>query len=116
MNITQYIQTALSHIKKITKSQLTTPTSAEKDQNNSTSLNEYDTTNEPIEFTPFRMVGDKQKGYAATFGKYKLTDEFKTQGELLRYLEQNHYTVTSNMIIVMPAIMTDINENLVKTK
>lgn len=115
MNITQYIQTELSHIKKITKSQLTTPTSAEKDQNNSNSPDNH-TTNEPIEFTPFRMVGDKQKGYAATFGKYKLTDEFKTQGELLRYLEQNHYTVTSNMIIVMPAIMTDLNENLMKTK
>jgi len=63
--------------------------------------NSHLTTNEPIEETPFRLVGNTETGYAITMGKYRLTKWTKTKEEALNKLETESWNIIANMIVVI---------------
>lgn len=63
---------------------------------------------ENIEGSPFVIIGNEQKGYFLTLGKWRLTDSFKTKLDVILDLDKNKYTIILKMLICV------INDN--KTK
>lgn len=58
-------------------------------------------TNEPIEFTPFRCIGNPEKGYFVAMGQYQITELFETQELAVDALEANKWTVMINIMTII---------------
>lgn len=54
-----------------------------------------------IEGTPFTIISAEGKGYRTVMGKWQITEKFETEKELLKWMEENYYTVILTMIIVV---------------
>lgn len=103
VNILKYIQTKITQSAKYVRPAQSPIQSGGEEAIKSDSSERF--TNEEIENTPFRLVGNKTQGYAATMGNYKITPQFKTMREVAIYLDNNHFNVIANMIVTLPAIM-----------
>ncbi|AXH76649.1 MAG: hypothetical protein [Microviridae sp.] len=55
-------------------------------------------TREPIEKTPFYIVGNDEIGWKITWGKYALSEIIEMRTEADRWLENNHWEATLQMI------------------
>lgn len=72
-------------------------------------------TNEQLENTPFRIVGNKQQGYCLTLGKYKVTDTVETEEKAIAILDEKAWIVMANMIVLMYLEMKKEEEDEKKT-
>lgn len=52
-----------------------------------------------LEGTPFKAVGNKERGYFLALGRNKLTNEFKDPDEVKDALEKNKWNVIVNLIV-----------------
>lgn len=66
-------------------------------------------TNEPIDGTPFRLIGTKENGYFIVLGKYRITEIKETEGEALELLITNNWDIIAALILIF--IREDKNEN-----
>lgn len=67
-----------------------------------TTLNsEYLVTNEPIEGTPFRLLGTEEKGYTIALSQYILTGFSPSREEALSMLKLQKWNITINAIIAL---------------
>lgn len=57
-----------------------------------------------IENTPFEIVGNKEMGYFAALGKFRITVPYQTPEEVQRFIDNNTYTVMLTILqILIPA-------------
>ncbi len=77
---------------------------------------------EPVQNTPFWIIGNKEEGYFLTMGKWRLTDKLTTMDEVEAYLDEHSYEIVMKMIICLQsaneeeeAKVIDINSQI-KTK
>lgn len=85
--------------------QLNIQNNAEQNSNSNSSLIER----EPVEGTPFWIVGNSEKGYIGVLGKYQITENQTNKQEVLNYIDENMWKV---VMIIAGSIATDlINEN-----
>jgi hypothetical protein len=89
--------------------QSTSPSGHETHNNN---YGNNHTTNEQIEDTPFRLVGNKEDGYCITMGNYKLTQPTMTKEAAVKKLQKEQWSLTATMIVTMPMIMAKHAEEL----
>lgn len=59
-------------------------------------------TRNPVENTPFAVVGNNENGYFLTMGKYRLTDNFQNEEDVIYYLENNTWEI---IVTLMTAII-----------
>lgn len=91
-------------------------TNADVSQNKENSNSELVERHE-IPNTPFHIVGNKEKGYFLTLGKYKISDTYKTEEELFEDVDKQHWNITLRLITtVHEAIMTKIGEEFMQTE
>lgn len=60
-------------------------------------------TNEPIDNTPFRIIGNEEKGYWAAFGQYRISPIYKTELMIREYMENpyNEWDILINTMCVI---------------
>lgn len=58
-------------------------------------------TNEAIQGTPFRIVGNPSQGYCITIGTYKLTEPTETINEAKDQLHLQEWNIIANMIVII---------------
>lgn len=68
---------------------------------------------EPIENTPFWIVGTEEKGYMAVMGKYKITEQFTTKEEVKQEIIKKDWEV---IIKVVSIIIQEVVANELRTK
>lgn len=96
---------------------LHTQTNAQNTENKSQSEtgNEKLIERHPIKGTPFWIIGNKEKGFALTFGKWRLTENFDIRTEVQEHLDDNSYDIILKMICCLleetQRIITDENGN-----
>lgn len=73
-------------------------------------------TNEEIEGTPFRLVGNKEKGYFIAFGKYKLTETEETKTAATNKLTTNQWDVLTALITSCIEATEEYKQSQSKTK
>lgn len=71
-------------------------------------------TNEPIEGTPFRLVGNLSQGYAITLGKYRLTEPKKTVMEALQPIVDHDWNLIANTITTILDTYKEIENEINK--
>lgn len=54
---------------------------------------------EQLEGTPFWIIGNNEEGYFLAFGKFKMTERYKTKDEVIEYLNSNEYNIIAQMIL-----------------
>lgn len=99
---------------KETSEQFTTYTDVLK-QNNSDSSEADKTSYEPIENTPFFMVGSEKKGYFIALGNHRMTEPKPTKEEAREELEIKKWNIIANLFIVMDEAKKQY-DNLLNTK
>lgn len=104
-NILKYIRTATTQL--TTRKPKATPNGSQNGEE--TLSNVYGTENTPIPNTPFRLIGNKKTGWSAALGKYQITPTQPTKHLVIADLERDKWNIITNMIILMPDIMKDIN-------
>lgn len=67
--------------------------------------------NEPMEGTPFRLVGNKDRGYFATWGKYRVTEVHETMAQARETILEMNWTEV--MTCCMAVAMQVIEERLI---
>lgn len=65
----------------------------------------------PVEGTPFHITGNEETGYFLRIGKYRLTDNFKTEDEVQDELFNGQWYITCNLI----AVIMEAEKNISKT-
>lgn len=63
-------------------------------------------TNEEMEGTPFRLVGNEKEGYTITFGRYRMTEFLKTPDDVWNALGDEQWKIIAQLI----GTMIEINE------
>lgn len=77
---------------------LDTLTNVDKDQNKEQSTIKYQ--NEPIEGTPFWIVGNNEEGFIITLGKYRVSKvKYDTVDDCYEALETDMWNIAFNMIV-----------------
>lgn len=56
---------------------------------------------EKIENSPFEIIGNKDHGYFAAFGKYRITEKFENMQLVKDYLESHKWEVVVNLILTL---------------
>lgn len=56
---------------------------------------------EPIEHTPFWIVGNEELGYKLVMSKYQLTETYDTIEEVKQLLVTQKWNIISNMIVTL---------------
>lgn len=87
----------MSHSTETKQSEL----SSTQQNMNQTDKPSYLKTNEPIENTPFRIVGNEETGYSITVGRHMLTEPKETKEKCLSELEEKKWIVMSNMTVAI---------------
>lgn len=102
----------MSHsTKKPFAEQLHSLNSTEEKNIPSSNSPEYDKTiYQQIPGTPFMLVGNKDNGYMAVYGNYKLTDRMKSMKELIEYVDNQPWQLIMNVIGMMIEITEKINK------
>lgn len=57
-------------------------------------------TNEPIDNTPFRLVGNDKTGYFLGMGTYRMTENKATKEEAILELAVNQWMIIANMVTI----------------
>lgn len=65
---------------------------------------------EEIEGTPFWIIGEEEKGYFLSFGKWKLTEDLATKEDVFLHLTTNKWEIILKMILCMKNIEQNLNE------
>lgn len=60
-----------------------------------------DFTNEQIAGTPFRLIGDKDKGYCIVLGEHRLTDIVRKKQQAIDFMEKKHWLFLTNVTIAI---------------
>ena len=60
----------------------------------------------PIENSPFKRIGNDEKGWVAAIGRHRITDAHQTPEKVKEWMEENVWTVIFNIV----ATMIEINE------
>lgn len=89
----------------------TSTSQSEVYQNNSQSHSEPEITNQPVEYTPFRLIGQKNKGYFITIADQRLSEYFETEAEALQSINDKNWNLIANLII---SIITIVDKNKIK--
>lgn len=99
--------------KKPFAEQLLFSTNAESEntnkQNSSDRPEESESTFEQIPFTPFFLVGDSSRGYAAVMGKFRITEIMTNKEDVVEYVNAQPYEL-------LIAIMSGVFESLLEMK
>lgn len=53
---------------------------------------------EPLDNTPFRIIGNSEVGYFLTMGKYRLTEHYNTVDEVIETINREQWLIISRMI------------------
>lgn len=70
---------------------------------------------EDVENTPFQVVGNDEKGWIITIGRFKLTENRPTKIEALQELQIRPWAITLRLITTLhEAIMIKIGEELMQ--
>lgn len=64
---------------------------------------------EQISGSPFWIIGDQEKGYFLTFGKWQLTEPYQTKLDVLNSLKENEYDIILKMILCIIDPKNEIN-------
>lgn len=64
----------------------------------------YSQKNEPIDNTPFRLLGNEEKGFAITLANFIITEWAETEEKALEKLETEKYLIIANLIAAMQII------------
>lgn len=112
-NTLKYLQNILTKSKK-THQELTenTLSNGEKTHNNDSS--EQVELNEEIPYTPFRVVGNKEKGYFIALGLHRLTEYQKTQEQAIQLLDNNMWLIIANMMVTIIQQNEELNKQKIK--
>lgn len=70
--------------------------------------------NEEVPGTPFRLVGDKEHGYALTLGKNRLTEPRKNKDEIINELMYVDWNLIANMIVTVIKAYDEMEEGNIK--
>jgi hypothetical protein len=63
---------------------------------------------EQIENTPFKIVGNKQRGYFLSMGLYRISDNLQSPKAVKEWLKNNQWHVTGNMVVCMLETMKSL--------
>lgn len=66
---------------------------------------------EAIEGTPFHVVGEEEKGYFISLGRYRVSEVQKTKDEALEELYKNMWYIIMNVIITTVDILKENEGN-----
>lgn len=64
---------------------------------------------EQISGSPFWIIGDQEKGYFLTFGKWQLTERYETKLDVLNSLHDNEYDIILKMVLCIIDPNNEIN-------
>jgi len=67
-------------------------------QTNVYEAHKYDFMNNDWENTPFRIVGDEEKGYIASIGNYRITDFMSSPDDVKLWVTSYPWIVTERLI------------------
>jgi hypothetical protein len=84
-------------------------TNADENQNKENSSEQL-VEREPIEGTPFYMMGNNEKGYSVVMANYKLSPVQPTKEDVLRYMNDNLWNFTINVIHVCMELKDYVNQ------
>ena len=79
----------------------TSHSTLKENQNNSNSTSEEQFRNEQIPNTPYRLIGNKSKGYVLAIGTYIITQPKPTPDEAEDELNSNTWNIIFNTIILL---------------
>lgn len=65
-----------------------------------------------IQNTPFKAIGNKERGYFLALGANRLSQEFKNPDELTEALEKNKWNIILNLIVEISSLT--LNDQLNK--
>lgn len=65
---------------------------------------------EPLENTPFKVVGNDETGYFIALGKYKITNHYEDATKAIEYLKTNQWNVIISMVGAILKAENLINE------
>jgi len=91
-------------------------TGAEERSNTTTNVNERGKRNSlwdeiPIENSPFKIIGNEEKGWCAVLGRHRLSETKATAEQVKDWMEENVWTVIFNVVATMIQINEDSKES-----
>lgn len=86
--------------KRVEQELLNTLNSSERDQFKLKS-NTEEIQQEQIEGTPFKIIGNNEKGYFLAFGPYKITENQPTITDTKELLESRMWDIIANLVITI---------------
>lgn len=70
-------------------------------ENNPNSNSSQLISKDPIQNTPFWIVGTEETGFMGVMGKYKITENFKTKDEALQELIKQDWATIINVVSII---------------
>lgn len=62
---------------------------------------------EPVEHTPFHVIGNEEKGYFLAIGMHRLTEPKESQHEAIECLDKDFWNILTNVVIAMQRLVLE---------